>query len=398
MRIAYIAPYQGNQLVQSRPSSRNLSLAARMKMGLIAELLQKSSHSVEILSQGEVIERQFKFYPAFSEGEASSPDIPVHYASAFPVKFLNGFWSSLSTLRLFKARHCQSPFHLVVIYNLKPPQVACADYALRRLGLPVILEYEDDAFSDVWGHGESGVMSKYYIAKAKRLLGSISACAATSPNLLAQAPASVPKLMLRGVVSKDIVNLSQQTDQARKNWAVFSGTHEGSQGLEQMIKAWQMARLPDWELHIAGQGPLTALLQKSAADDSSIIFHGLLNRAENARMLCSAKIGLNPQDITRIPGNTFPFKITEYLAAGLHVISTPRGTVEPELEAGISYLPDNRPETIATVMSKVILDRAFECTAARAALETYGPAAVSQSLERLIQEVLISKAGKNGFN
>ena len=105
MRIAYVAPYQGPLLVKSRPTSRNLSIAARVKMGLIAEFLQRCSHTVEILAQGEVVERQFKFYRALSEAEVVSANIPVYYASALPVRFLNGFWSSFTTLRLFKARH-----------------------------------------------------------------------------------------------------------------------------------------------------------------------------------------------------------------------------------------------------------------------------------------------------
>jgi len=42
-------------------------------------------------------------------------------------------------------------FDLVIIFNLKEPQVACANYALRRLGVPVILEYEDDRFVNVVG-------------------------------------------------------------------------------------------------------------------------------------------------------------------------------------------------------------------------------------------------------
>src|SRR5215510_7754168 len=105
MRIAYIAPYQGPWLVKKRPCLQNLSLGGKVKIELIAELLVGNAHEVEILSQGEVIERSLTFYPPFSEQELFHPRIPVHYSSAFPVRFVNGLWSSLSTLRMFKARH-----------------------------------------------------------------------------------------------------------------------------------------------------------------------------------------------------------------------------------------------------------------------------------------------------
>ena len=55
MRIAYVAPYQGPTLLKRRPIFRNLSLGARAKVELIADLLQKHSHTLEILSQGEVV-------------------------------------------------------------------------------------------------------------------------------------------------------------------------------------------------------------------------------------------------------------------------------------------------------------------------------------------------------
>src|SRR3954462_11774520 len=200
MRIAYIAPYQGADLLLKRPIVRNLGLAANLKMEVIAGLLQKSGHQVEILSQGEVVERRAKFYPAFSEANRFNPRIPVHYASTFPGKFVNGLWSTWETLRLFKQRHRAQPFDLAIIYNLKLPQVMCAKYAVKRLRLPVVLEYEDDTFVDVGGRPESGVQARLYARMTRELLGTLSGCVAVSPHLLEQVPGSIPKLLLRGVV------------------------------------------------------------------------------------------------------------------------------------------------------------------------------------------------------
>jgi glycosyltransferase involved in cell wall biosynthesis len=200
-------------------------------------------------------------------------------------------------------------------------------------------------------------------------------------------PPEVPTLLLRGIVSHEILKSSQGSKASRKNWVVFSGTHEGTQGLEQLITAWHMLDLPDWELHVAGQGPLTPTLKTMANGKRNIVFHGLLNREENARMLCVAKIGMNPQDLTKTPGNVFPFKIIEYLAAATHVISTPRGALEPELAAGVTYIADNAPSTIAGCLSRLIETRGYQRTAEEAALEVYGPDAVSKSLNRLLEQV-----------
>jgi glycosyltransferase involved in cell wall biosynthesis len=381
VNIAYIAPYQGAGLIRSRPSDRNLSLAARVKIGLIAELLKNNGHRVDILAQGEVIEPHLKFYRAFEEPERFDHQIPIYYGSALPVRGLNGVWSALDVRRLFGRRHRSEPYDLVLIYNLKLPQIACARRAIR-LRLPVVLQYEDDAFADVWGNTQNDVRSSWQRNAIRRLFKTVSACTAVSPYLLAQLPSDMPKLLLRGIVSEAIVK--SQEKRAKQDWVVFSGTHERTQGIEQLIRAWRLLSPAGWEFHIAGTGPMTPQLHTVATGDRSIVFHGLLDKDENARLLCRAKIGMNPQDVTVLPGNVFAFKIVEYLAAGLHVVTTPRGAVESELEAGISYIPDNAPETIAPMLGRVISERLYERTAEAAALRSYGPGAVSLALKELI--------------
>ena len=90
----------------------------------------------------------------------------------------------------------------------------------------------------------------------------------------------------------------------------------------------------------------------------------------------------------RRPGNVFAFKIIEYLAAGAHVITTPMGELEPELERGITYLQDNEPTTIAAALRRVVAEREFERRATDAAQEIYGPKAVGEALDRLVKEVV----------
>src|SRR5437667_2549224 len=149
MRIAYVAPYQGPTLVNRRPIVRNRSMSNRIKIELIATLLRENSHDVEIISQGEVVEPAWRFYPSFSEPERFHADIPVYYGSVLPIRGLNGFWSNARTLHILKKRHKAKPYDLVIIFNLKGPQLACANYSTCHLGLPLILEYEDDRFVDV---------------------------------------------------------------------------------------------------------------------------------------------------------------------------------------------------------------------------------------------------------
>jgi hypothetical protein len=96
---------------------------------------------------------------------------------------------------------------------------------------------------------------------------------------------------------------------------------------------------------------------------------------------------MNAQDVTKTPGNVFAFKIVEYLAAAVHVLTTPRGALEADLEEGVTYIPRNDPDTIAGSLKQLIAQRRYERTAEAAAVRTYGPAAVSEALNRMLQQV-----------
>ena len=388
MRIAYVTTYQGPSLLKKRPIVLNRSLSNTIKMELIASRLRASSHDVEVISQGEVVDLKFKFYPGFSEAERFHSDIPVHYASALPIRRLNAAWSSLRTLQLFKSRHRVAPFDLMIIFNLKEPQVTCANYAIRRLGLPVILEYEDDRFVNVLGHSEARLLSNYKERSCKSLMAAVSGCIAVSPHLLSQLPERTPKMLLRGAVGEDLVETSRRSIGEKKNWVLFSGTHIESNGVAELIAAWRSSHAAGWELHITGKGQLTDSLRQMAEKVPGVIFHGLVSRQRLIELMCSAKICINPHAVSQTPGNVFAFKIIEYLAAGAHCVTTPMGTLEPQIEAGITYMPNNLPETIAVTLNKVVKDRRYEHSAADAAQQAYGPETVSRSLDKFLEQAL----------
>jgi glycosyltransferase involved in cell wall biosynthesis len=394
MRIAYIAPYNGPSLVKRRPIVINRSLAGTTKIELIAKLLRKASHQVEIISQGEVVKSELRFYPSFQETNLFHPNIPISYSSALPIRFLNGFWSSLLTVQRFKRRHKACPYDVVIIYNLKSAQLACANYAIRRLGLPVILEYEDDVFVDVGGEAIKGFRTRRHFSAYTKALKAISGCIAVSPHLLSQVSSEIPRLLLRGVVDDDIVRVGGQTGVQKMNWVLFSGTHTRSKGIEQLIKAWKILELEDWELHITGYGETTVALKRMSEETRGIVFHDLVDREELVRLLCSARICVNPHDLSQTPGNVFAFKIIEYLAAGAHVVTTPMGTLGKELEKGITYMPDNSPDTIAATLERVIRTRRWEQTAADYVCENHGPTVVSRSLDELVRQV-VNKYGSH---
>jgi glycosyltransferase involved in cell wall biosynthesis len=418
MRIAYITPYQGPTLVKQRPIIRNRSMSNKVKIELIAEALSKN-HAVEIISHGEVIEPKFKLYRGFQEPNLFSAKIPVWYASAFPVRKFNALWSSFSTVHLLKTRHKATPFDLVIIFNAKPSLIACAKHAIDQLKLPVILEYEDDAFVNVVGQSVNGVTARTgstvigagdrredtvnafaerrHQRACRELFKRVAGVVAVSPYLLSQFPAEIPKVLLRGVVGEDIRIGSKNAWGNKRNVVLFSGTHVESNGVSQLITAWRNACIKDWELHITGYGHLTEQLREMAMGIQGITFHGLVARSELIRLMCSAKICINPHAVSKTPGNVFAFKIIEYIAAGAHVITTPMGNLEREIEEGVTYMKDNEPDTIVSTLKTVMLTRGYQRTATTYVCERFSRDAVSEELNSLLRKVResVEQAGKS---
>src|SRR5208283_4148379 len=243
-------------------------------------------------------------------------------------------------------------------------------------------------FVDVYGATERGLRLRNQKSACRKLMKMISGGIVVSPYLLSQLPSDIPALLLRGVIGVDIIQLSLKTGAAKKNRVLFSGTHTKSKGIEQLIQAWKLLEPSGWELHITGFGATTEALKQLAAENHTIFFHGLVDRPELVSLLCSAKICANPHELSRTPGNVFAFKIIEYLAAGAHVITTPMGTLEPEIEQGITYMTDNRPKTIAETLKRVIGNRIWERTATQFVHDTYGTAALSKSLDSLLRRAV----------
>ena len=388
MRIAYIAPYQGPDLLKRRPIIHNRSIASDIKIELTSRLLFEKANTIEIISQGEVVKSGTGFYPAFDETQRFHPEIPVHYTSALTIRFISGFWEEMKTLRLFKRLHKAAPFDAVIIYNTKRAQRACANYALKSLRLPLLMDYEDDAFVGMTGEKFSGMKAAYDRHSIQRLFKRLSGCFAVSPYLLSQLPAETPKLLVRGIVDPAIINA--RANVPKKNWVAFAGTHSKPNGVGLLLEAWKTIKLPDWELHIAGSGEETEALKKSAANRPDIIFHGVLRGRALADFLCSSKICVSPNESTNTPGHIFPCKIIDYMAAGAHVVAVRMGPLEKELERGLTYISSNKPQVIADALHEVIKDRRWEGSEAATVLvcEKYGAPSVADSLVDLLQQAV----------
>ena len=188
MRNANIAPYKGLTVLQQRPIVRGLSLSNAVKIELVARLMRSAGHDVEIISLGEIVDSRFRLYPGCRETRPFDPSVPVFYSSSMPIRFLNGFWSSAWMLHYFKAQHRAMPFDLVVIFNLKRPHIACANYAIRAGVSPCCSKTRMTRSSMSPGAQVRGPIESFHRRSYKQVMDRVAGAIAVSPHLLSQLP------------------------------------------------------------------------------------------------------------------------------------------------------------------------------------------------------------------
>ena len=105
---------------------------------------------------------------------------------------------------------------------------------------------------------------------------------------------------------------------------VYVGTMGASYDLETAIDA--VRKMPDVELDLAGAGPKEAALRARASGCARIRFHGYLGEGELQSLLAQADAGLVPMFDDSCVG--VPYKLADYVAAGVPVVNTLHGETE----------------------------------------------------------------------
>ena len=212
----------------------------------------------------------------------------------------------------------------LVIASLPPlaSAAALADFCRAR-GIAFVVDV-----MDAWPENFARVVPSWTLAplraRARRIYRSaqgVSAVAARYLELAKSYGAQCPThLAYHGILRK----------QARPVFAegafrlVYAGTMGKSYDLETVIDA--VREMSDVELDLAGTGPKEAALRTRAEGCARIHFHGYLGEEELCALLARANAGLVPMFDDSCVG--VPYKLADYVAAGLPVVNTLHGETE----------------------------------------------------------------------
>ena len=99
VRIAYLANYQGKELMARRPTCGNLALAGSWKISRISQFLVDLGHDVAVFSRGSVVGNSGCFFRGFSAQLTPEMPVTVHYSSCWDASY---FGATLGILLYWK--------------------------------------------------------------------------------------------------------------------------------------------------------------------------------------------------------------------------------------------------------------------------------------------------------
>jgi len=391
VRIAYLANYQGPDLIAQRGIRRNLALAGSRKIGAIASLLGELGHKVVVFSRGCPAENSGRYYQSYNSVTTEGLGVVrVVYAPCWDLSYPGAVAGIWFFRRALIREFSRQPFDMIFTYNISHTETTAALWAARR-GVPVVVEYEDDAFVNRGGVVDWMAHSRGRMATKLRPF--VKGLLAVSPELRAQFN-NHNAALLRGIVDDDLVGIPSGGGFAGGALKVlYAGTMDRSKGLEALLEGWRGA-LEGAELHLVGDGPLRVELERSFKT-ANVFFHGFVARAKLVELIGESHVCVNPHGPSLKAGNLSPFKIIEYIGAGKPVVSTRMGALEPEIAQAILFAEDATPEGLRTairIMARELSVYQEKAVLARkAVVATYGREGVKRKLKAVLEGAVVSK-------
>jgi glycosyltransferase involved in cell wall biosynthesis len=349
---------------------------------------------VKVLSLGAVAERSLKFYPMFRSLIPGASSVPVLYQADWDFPVVGRIWGTAGLLMSLFRENRTEPVDVVLLYNCGLPEVIAARMLAAVTGVPVVLEYEDDA-----SHGPDGRRSwrQYCHSLGLRIIrSSIRGVVAASPELRTQFDLA-NCYVLNGIVGEDLAAVRPVSDfDPRPLRYLFAGSLHLSKGVDTLCVAWAKEELPGCELIIVGEGPLLGPLRAAFGDHPTIQFRGFVPRDHLIELFSQAHVLVNPHRVAGKIGAVFPFKLIEYLGTGRPVISTPMAPLQGSLASGVLYSQSDSAEDLARAMEAVRqnyrewLEKAQ--TSRGEVWRKYSSEAVCDSVLRILLEAVIKAA------
>lgn len=136
---------------------------------------------------------------------------------------------------------------------------------------------------------------------------------------------------------------------------LYAGSLSKRYGLADLVEGFRMANIPDTQLHIYGSGSYTEELQQIAAEDSRIVYGGMLLPNQVVPKEMEATLLVNPRPSREeFVKYSFPSKTMEYLSTGTPVLMTRLPGVPEAYKPHLFFIEEETAQGIARALQEVL--------------------------------------------
>lgn len=138
-------------------------------------------------------------------------------------------------------------------------------------------------------------------------------------------PSGKPYVVIEGI--SDSQAIKGETERAQKSLekqiCLYAGMLEEKYGVKMMVEAFLLAKIPNAELHVYGNGSYAETLKTLADTNVAIIYHGsvLVDAVEEAERRADLLINPRPSE-EAFTKYSFPSKNMEYMTSGTPMLMT----------------------------------------------------------------------------
>ena len=159
---------------------------------------------------------------------------------------------------------------------------------------------------------------------------------------------------------------------------LFMGTLYRFAGIEHFLKlfAADLKNNPSWKFLILGGGEARASIRSTVSAlklDDQVIMPGFISYDELTEHLCLADVAINTFESSLVTNCALPWKVVQYLACGLPVVSTRLAGLQGLVPDGQGVVYQNLDDGFTRAVSHLLLDetaRQQQINRARRSIET----------------------------
>lgn len=173
-------------------------------------------------------------------------------------------------------------------------------------------------------------------------------------------PKNRPYIVLEGHADEAMAHKENTLEgKAEQKVVMYAGSLMEIYGIGNLVEGFLAANIPGAELHIYGDGDYAEKLEKKAAENGVIKYHGVAPNSEIVKAELTATLLVNPrpshEEYTKY---SFPSKNMEYMASGTPVLTTRLPGMPEDHKPYVYFIEREDAEGIKVALQRVLLQDA----------------------------------------